>query len=320
MTFDAPKCHVGIDVSKTMLDVFICPANRYMQFKNTPAGRKKMMHKLATFQPTLVVLEASGGYEKPMMRDFARTPFAVAVVNPRRIRDFAKSLGKLAKTDRIDAQVIALFAEKVNPPAKEVYDEKQAVLAELNMRRHQLLKMIQMEANRLDKASPAIRRTIEKNIRWLKKALQEVEALLQDAVKASPDLTAKKRVLASVKGVGSVTSTSLLADLPELGRLSHRQISALAGVAPYNCDSGAMRGQRKIFGGRACVRRSLYMAALVASRYNPVVKAFYQRLCQAGKNKKVALTACMHKLLVILNALLKKNQLWDAKRVYVTSS
>lgn len=310
MTVQTKKYQVGIDVSKKMLDVFVLPENKFMQFNNDAKGWEKLTQKMQKFSPDLIVMESTGGYEKPVANRLAKAKLPVSVINPRQIRDFAKSLGILAKTDKIDAKVIALFAEKIMPPANTIYDEQQQVLAEKNARRRQLVDMITMEKNRLDKVSKDGKKSIERIIKALEKELQGINNALQKTIQAQPEMVEKATLLCSIKGVGQVVATGLLAELPELGCLGAKQITALAGLAPYNRDSGTLKGKRTIWGGRASVRTTLYMATLVATRYNPSIKAFYTRLCQAGKQKKVALIACMRKLLIIMNAMLKHKESW----------
>lgn len=304
------KCHIGIDVSKAVLDVYILPCKKYMQFKNDMKGIQKLARKLKSFSQASIVMEATGGYEKTVAQSLQKMDFSVSVVNPRPIRDFAKALGKLAKTDRIDAEVIALFAEKMQPQENLIYNENQQKLADLNARRRQLVGMITMEKNRLDKASPELKKSIQRIIRALEKELQTINEALEKSIQNDADYVQKNTLLKSIKGVGSVVAAGIIADLPELGKVSSKQISALAGLAPYNRDSGMLRGKRTIWGGRATVRCILYMATLVATRHNPQIKSFYERLCNAGKLKKVAITACMHKLLITMNAMIKNGELW----------
>lgn len=311
MTLQNKKYYVGIDVSKAVLDVAILPCKKNMQFKNDIQGWEKLAKKMFTFSPTLIVMESTGGYEKPAAYALAQTGLPICIVNPRQVRDFAKCMGILAKTDKIDAGVIALFAEKTERTANVVYNEQQHILAEKNARRRQLVDMITMEKNRLDKVlSRDGKKSIKRIISVLEKELKGINESLQKTIQAEPEMAEKEKLLRSISGVGSVVATAMLAELPELGRLSGKEITALAGLAPYNRDSGTLRGKRTIWGGRASARTALYMAALVASRSNVTIKAFYERLCQAGKQKKVALIACMHKLLIIMNAMLKRKETW----------
>jgi transposase len=311
MTSQNEKCYIGIDVSKKNLDVFILPKKRFMQFKNNENGIKMLIKTVQSLSNVLIVMESTGGYEKPAANALAKENTFVAVVNPRQVRDFAKALGQLAKTDRIDAEILAIYAEKIQPTVFVTPNENQQKLAEYNARRHQLIDIITMEKNRLDKAGKSLKKSIQRLIKLLEKELEKVNESLKQIIKDDNEYTRRDSLLQSIKGVGSAVAAGLIADLPELGSLNAKQISALAGLAPLNRDSGNMRGKRAIWGGRAPVRRILYMAALVASRHNDKIKAFYKRLCAAGKAKKVALTACMHKLLIIMNAMIKNDQPWS---------
>jgi transposase len=310
MTILNQKCYVGMDVSKTILDVYILPDKKYMQFKNDTKGIQKLVGKLKFFSHAFIVMEATGGYEKLAAQSLQKADLSVSVVNPRLLRDFAKALGKLAKTDRIDAEVIALFGEKMQPQANGIYNENQQKLADLHARRRQIIEMITMEKNRLDKASGDLKKSIQRIIKALEKELTAINDALEKSIQKDDGYAQKNRLLKSIKGVGPVVAAGIIAELPEIGNLRAKQISALAGLAPYNRDSGTLRGKRTIWGGRASVRATLYMATLVATRYNPQIKNFYERLCNAGKKKKVALTACMHKLLIIMNAMIKQGELW----------
>lgn len=260
--------------------------------------------------PALVVLEATGGFENAAVAALATGELAVVVANPRQIRDFGRATGQLAKTDRIDAEILALFAERVRPEPRPLPDEAAQALDALLTRRRQLLEMLTAEKNRLGFARSAVRKSIREHIRWLERQLQGVDRDLDRTVQHSPLWRAKEDLLRSVPGIGPVVSRTLLGELPELGTLSHKKIAALVGVAPLARDSGTLRGKRIVWGGRAPVRSALYMGALVASRHNPVIRAFYLRLRSAGKPRKVALTACMRKLLVILNAMARDNRPW----------
>jgi transposase len=260
----------------------------------------------------LVVLEATGKYERPAAVAVAAAGIAVAVVNPRQARDFAKAAGRLAKTDRIDAQVLARFAGAVGPRPSVLPDEEARVLQDILLRRRQLLEMMVAEKNRLQMASEAVARRIAAHVRWLEKELSRVDRELDEAVRESETWRANEELLRSVPGVGPVLARTLLAELPELGTLPRRRLCALVGVAPFNRDSGAFRGEREVWGGRAPVRAALYMGALVATRYNPVIGEFYERLLAAGKPKKVALVACMRKLLSILNAVMRDRVPWHS--------
>jgi len=310
MTIQNEKCYIGIDISKAMLDVFISSNNIYLQLENNTAGIRKLIKKLKLFPDCLVVMESTGGYEKPVAQALAKENISIAVINPRQIRDFAKALGKLAKTDRIDAKVIAIFAEKMQPKTNVPFDKNQEKLTEYNTRRRQLVDMITMEKNRLDKVSKEIKKSIQSIIKLLEKELEKMNESIKKYIQSNDLYARKDELLQTIKGVGSIVSAGIIADLPELGNFNTKEISALAGLAPLNRDSGTLRGKRVIWGGRATVRRTLYMATLVAIRFNIKIKIFYDRLCAVGKPKKVAITACMHKLLVIMNAMIKSNQPW----------
>lgn len=316
MTFSDQSYYAGIDVSKAILDIYILPCEKYMQFENNSQGIKKLEKKLKSFPGVFVVMESTGGYEKPLAQTLQKGGVALSIVNPRHIRNFAKALGKLAKTDVIDAQIIALFGQKVQPSPRTLSSENQQKLAELNARRRQLLDMTIMEKNRLDKVSNEMKNSIKQVLSTLENELQSINEKLQKLIQEDVAHAQKNALLKSIKGVGNVVAAALIADLPELGTLNAKQITALAGLAPYNRDSGKSRGKRVIWGGRASVRGTLYMAALVATRFNPQIKSFYERLCQAGKAKKVAITACMHKLLIIMNAMIKNQQMWQSRTVF----
>lgn len=260
----------------------------------------------------MVVLEASGRYERPAAAAIAASEarIAVAVVNPRQARDFARATGKLAKTDRIDAEILARFAGAVGPRPSVLPDEEAITLQAILVRRRQLLQMLIAENNRLQTAAPVMAKRIRAHTKWLEKELKRTDADLEEAIEVSTGFKENEALLRSVPGVGPVLARTLLAELPELGTLTHKRLSALVGVAPFNCDSGQRCGKRKVWGGRAPVRAALYMAALVATRHNPTIKEFYERLLGAGKSKKVALVACMRKLLSILNALVRDHCSW----------
>jgi transposase len=306
---------VGIDVSKAQLDVAVRPEGRF-SVDNNEQGLRQLLERLQAVPPTLVVLEATGGMELPVTSALALAGVPVVVVNPRQVRDFAKATGQLAKTDAIDAQVLARFAEAIRPEPRPLPDEQTQALADLVARRQQLIDMLTAEKNRLASARPTIRKNLRAHIAWLERALQQADTDLAEALRQSPVWREKDELLRSVPGIGPVLTTTLLANLPELGTLTHKQIAALVGVAPLNRDSGTLRGRRTVWGGRARVRTALYMAALVAARFNPVIHAFYRRLCVAGKAKKVALVACMRKLLTIVNAMLKHRSPWNPTLVH----
>lgn len=303
---------VGIDVSKARLDVHLRPSGDAFAVPNDPAGLAGLVARLAPLRPALVVLEATGGFEYAAAAALASADVPVAVINPRQARDFAKATGRLAKTDRIDAETLALFAERVQPPPRPLPDQAARAFEALLGRRRQLLEMRAAEQNRLGTAPTAgVRRSLQAHIDWLSRQLGRVDQELAAAVEASPVWRAKDDLLQSIKGVGPALSRTLLAALPELGSLTRQQVAALAGLAPVNRDSGTRRGSRSIGGGRAEVRSLLYMAALSAARYNPALQAFSERLRRAGKAAKVRLVAVARKLLTIANAVLRDGRPWD---------
>lgn len=305
--------YVGIDVSKAHLDVDTYPHATPQRYANDEPGRRALCAQLRALAPDLIVVEATGGLESPVVGLLATNDLAVAVINPRQARDFAKALGVLAKTDQVDAFMLARFAQAIKPPVRALKpDETQALNAVLT-RRRQLVEMVTAESNRQSSANARVAKQIRQHIAWLAKRLDESNDDLDNMIRNSPLWQHKAEIMQSIPGVGRVTATTFLADLPEIGTLSRREISALVGVCPYNRDSGSFRGRRTIWGGRARVRAALYMAALVASRHNPVIKAFYERLTRAGKAKKVVLVACMRKLLVIINTMLKNDSAWNPK-------
>jgi transposase len=303
---------VGIDVSKQVLDVALRPEGTLFRVSNDEEGWATLVTRLTTVAPSLIVLEATGGYERSVVAALALARLSVVVVNPRQVRDFAKATGKLAKTDAIDASVLAHFGDAVRPEPRPIQDDSLLALAELLTRRRQLVEMITAETNRMHMVrDPALRKSVFKHVQWLKRQLDEIDQELDSSLKKLPLWREREQLLRSVPGIGPVTARTLLAELPELGTLDHRKIAALVGVAPLNRDSGAsIRGKRRIWGGRATVRAALYMAALVATRHNPTIRATYRRLLQAGKPKKVALVACMRKLLTALNAMVRTNTPW----------
>jgi transposase len=303
---------VGIDVAKATLDVVVRPSGACWQLPNEDAAIKTLVARLAALPPTLLVLEATGGFERAIVAALAGAGLPVVVANPRQVRDFARATGQLAKTDAIDAAVLALFAERVRPEPRPLPDTAAQALDALLTRRRQLLEMLVAEKNRLGLARSPIRRGITQHIRWLERQLADVDGELGRLIEQSPVWRAKDDLLQSVPGVGPVLSRTLLGELPELGQLNRKQIAALVGVAPLACDSGSLRGRRIVWGGRAPIRTVLYMGALVAARHNPVIRRFYRRLRAAGKPAKVALTACMRKLLTILNAMMRSNTRWYA--------
>jgi transposase len=310
----APQHHpvfVGIDISKAHLDIAVRPSGERWQADNTLEGIAPLVEKLLGLAPTLIVLEATGGFEMAVTAALVAAGLPVAVINPRQARDFAKSLGRLAKTDKIDAAILARFAEAIRPEPRSLPDAATQALQATVVRRRQLIEMMVAEKNRLPMTHASIQPRLQEHILWLQAELKELDQDLQDQLRNSPIWREKEQILLSVTGVGPVTTVTLLADLPELGQLNRKQIAALVGVAPFNCDSGKMHGKRAIWGGRACVRTVLYMATLSASRTNPVIKTFYERLIKAGKLPKVALVACMRKLLTILNAMVCSGKPWQ---------
>ncbi len=306
--------YVGIDVSKSCVDVAVRPTGHVWTMSNDEAGIRKLVSRLKALDPAMVVLESTGGLELPSVAALAAAALPVAIVNPRQVRDFARATGTLAKTDALDAAALAHFADAVRPAVRPLKDTETQVLSSLVARRHQVVSIIVAEKNRLGSAIAAVRPRIEAHIAWLELELRDIDEGLRQTLRSSPVWREKDDILRSVPGVGEQLSLALLSQLPELGTLNRRQVAALVGVAPFNRDSGALRGKRRIWGGRARLRAVLYMAAMVASRFNSVMRDFYQRLLAAGKPKKVALTACMRKLLVILNSMLKRRSSWRDER------
>ena len=310
--------YVGIDVAKDRLEVATRPGMESWNVTNDERGISELVDRLRKSRPTLIVLEATGGLEIPAVAALGVAGLPVAVVNPRQVRDFAKATGTLAKTDHIDAQVLAHFGEAIQPPVRPLPDAASLELKSLITRRQQVIEMITAEKNRMASATSLVRVEIQEHISWLQQHLTRLDRDLGSAIRSSPLWREKENLLRSVPGVGKITSITLLAELPELGALNRRRIAALVGVAPFNRDSGTLRGKRTVWGGRAAVRAALYMAALSATRHNPIIKAFYRRLLAAGKPKKVALTACMRKLLITLNAMLKHRSLWSLSAPQIT--
>jgi transposase len=303
---------VGIDVSKDRLDVHVCPSGLTFAVARDAKGLEQLTNGLRDLAPTLIVLEATGGFEITVAAALASAGLPLAVVNPRQIRDFARATGRLAKTDALDAQIIALFAERIRPEPRPIADADSQALAELMARRRQVIEMIGMETNRSRQArNPRVQRTIKATLKTLEAQLAELDREINVAVRGSPIWRAADDLLTSVPGVGDVTSRTLIADLPELGQLDRRRIAALVGVAPVNRDSGQMRGRRTIAGGRTEVRNALYMATLSATRWNPVISQHYKSLVERGRPKKVALVACMRRLLGILNAIIRTGTPWQ---------
>jgi transposase len=309
-TPEGPPVYVGIDVAKDHLDIATSSGEAW-RVANDPDGIDVLAPRLIEAQAALVVMEGTGGHEHAVAAALAAAGLAVAVVNPRQVRDFARATGELAKTDALDAQVLALFAERVRPEPRALPDDAQRALEARLSRRRQLIGMLVAERNRLLLADVAIQKSLTKHVRWLEKELDAVEADIAKAVEASPLWRAKEDLLRSVPGVGRVLASTLLADLPELGHLNRKEIAKLVGVAPLARDSGRHRGQRIAWGGRAEVRCALYMSALACITHNPAIGAFYRRLVAEGKPKKVALVASMRKLLVVLNAMARDGERWD---------
>ena len=307
------QVYVGIDVAKDRLDVHLRPSGEAFAVARDGKGLEELSVRLGGLEVALVVLEATGGFEVTVAAALCATGLPLAVVNPRQVRDFARATGRLAKTDALDAAAIAHFAEAVRPEPRPVPDEQARALGELVTRRRQIVEMMTAERNRRKRlASRRMVKSVDRLLKALQRELSDLETDLDDTIRKTPAWRQAEDLLKTVPGIGDVTARTLIADLPELGTLSRRRIAALVGVAPFNRDSGTMRGRRTVWGGRASVRASLYMAALSASRCNPTLKRFYQRLTEAGKPKKLALTALMRKLLTILNAILRDRKPWLA--------
>lgn len=301
---------VGIDVSKAQLDTAFGAEAEVVGLANDAAGISQLLERLKALRPSLVVMEASGGYETAAATAIAAAGWRLAVVNPRQVRDFARATGRLAKTDRIDARILSVFGKAIEPQVTSLPDEEAQALQALLLRRQQLVTMRGQESQRLEHAQSVMRKNIKKHIDWLDQEIDKLDVDLTAGLRKSPAWRAKDELLRSFKGVGRITSGTLLVALPELGRLDRRKIAALVGLAPFNRDSGAMRGRRSIYGGRARIRTLLYMAATTAIRCNPVIRAFYERLKSRGKPHKVALVACMRKMLTILNAMVRESTPW----------
>jgi transposase len=314
----AKPVFIGIDVAKDWVDVAVRPAGTAWRTPYDEAGIASLVNKLTALRPTIVVLEASGGYETRLLAALGAAAIPAAAVNPRQVRDFARSLGKLAKTDRLDAATIAHFAQAAEIRPQALAPEEARELAALVARRQQVIQMKVAEQQRRDRALPIVQRRIDRILAALQQEMEELDTDLTTRLRASPLWREKEDLLKSVPGIGPSATFTLLANLPELGTLSRRKIAALVGVAPLSRDSGTLRGRRTCWGGRANVRTALYMPTLVAVRHNPVLRAFYERLLTAGKSKKVALTACMRKLLTILNAMLKQHTPWETHHALTT--
>jgi transposase len=310
-----PEVFVGIDVSKQFLDVAAWPEARTWRVEQTDAALTALVKDLSALRPKRIVLEASGGLEAAATAVLAAAGLPVVVINPRQARHFARATGKLAKTDAIDANLLARLGQALAPPLRVLKDQETRELEALLTRRRQIVDMLTMEKNRLHAAAQRVRQDIAAHIRWLEKRLDDVDGELRAAIAACEALSVKDRIIQSAPGAGKVLATTLLASLPELGQLNRRQISALVGVAPLNCDSGTMTGARRVWGGRAAVRTVLYMATVSAIRCNPDIRAFHARLVASGKKPKVAITACMRKFLTILNAMVRSNTPWQNRVV-----
>ena len=304
------QCWVGIDVSQAKLDVCLWPQAELRQYANTLEAIERLIVDLQNDQPALVVLEATGGLERLVLSACQAADIPIARVNPRQVKGFAQALGK-AKTDTLDAQMLAQYAEKMTPLPQVAISAQEQTLVDWVRRRRQLVGMQVAEQNRYHRSAACIEADIQAHIDHLEAQIQAASAMITQLIQAQPDFPAKQAILRSVKGVGDATIALFLAELPELGQLSHKQIARLVGVAPINHDSGQHKGKRRIQGGRATVRTGLYMATLVATQYNPVIRGFYQRFLEKGKLKKVALVACMRKLLVILNAMMRDRKPWQ---------
>jgi transposase len=302
--------HAGVDVSKATLDVAISNRKVVKSFPNDESGVAQVVSYLMELAPALTVMEATGGLEKLLAVSLVEAAVPVVVVNPRQVRDFARAKGKLAKTDNIDASILAEFACDIHPEVRALTDKQTEGIKAMMARRQQIMAMITMEKNRLHSAGSMVKPSIQEHLKWLKQELKSLDKDLANMVKDSPVWREKDRLFQSVPGVGPVLSVTLLGIFPEIGKLTRKQIAALAGVAPFNRDSGIFRGKRTIKRGRVRVRPPLYMATLSATRSNPVIKEYYNHLLEKGKATKVALTACMRKLLVILNAIIRDNRPW----------
>jgi transposase len=304
------KIYAGIDVSKSTLDVAVTNQKEIKSFCNDGNGIQQIVDYLKKNVPSLTVMEATGGLEALLAANLDAAQIPVVVANPRQVRDYARSVGKLAKTDNIDARILAEFSRDIHPEPRPLTDEQTKEIKAMLVRRQQVIGMITTENNRLWSADVHIVQAIQRHIAWLKQQLKDLDQDLENQIKNSPIWREKDDLLKSVPGVGPVLSLTLMSALPELGTLNRKQIAALAGVAPFNRDSGKYRGKRTTKGGRTRVRSALYMAALVATRFNPVIREYYQHLLKLGKVKKVALTACMRKLLTMLNAIIRDHRQW----------
>jgi transposase len=303
--------YVGVDVAKDTLDVADSISRETRQFSNDLGGISQAVQHIASLKPAGVVLEATGNLEMPLAAELQAMGLPVVIINPRQVRDFARATGVLAKTDAIDARILALFGLRIKPEMRPLPDKQAREMGSLLTRRRQLIEMLIAERNRLSRALEDVQPNIKDHIKWLKEAMSDINNDLERRIQSSPTWHEKDILLRSVPGIGKVVSTTLLIELPELGQLNRRKVAALVGIAPLNHDSGTMRGKRTVWGGRAALRAALYMAALVATKRNPIIAAFYLRLLEAGKVKKVALVACMRKLLTMVNAMMRDRIVWN---------
>ncbi len=310
MKMKTEEIYVGIDVSKKQLDYASTGEAEIWRVPNNEAGIEDIMQRCLELQPQLVVVESTGGFEKKLVSELYGAGVPVVLINPHRVREFARSIGLLAKTDRLDARLLAHYGQAVKPEPTRLPDEKEQLLAALVLRRRQLIENRTAEKNRLETAHKAMQGNIEAHLKWLDEQIDELDQQIEQFILNDPNFKAKDEILRSVPGIGKVTSSLMLASLPELGHSDRKQIAALVGVAPMNYDSGFFRGKRRIKGGRSDIRTVLYMATISATRFNPVIHDFYQRLLKRGKIKKVAIVACMRKLLTILNAMIRDSLSW----------
>jgi transposase len=311
----AVEIFVGIDISKAWLDIAVHEREGTFRAGNEDEGIANLVKRMKELGPTLIVLEPTGGFEILVVAELTQAGLPVVVVNAKRVRDFARATGRLAKTDKLDAKVLAHFGAALRPAVRDLRSVEEEELTALLTRRRQVLDMLTVEKNRLVTVRAKMRTDIEAHIQWLSTSLKDLNQEIEEFVEEIPVWKEKDAILQSVPGVGPVTSATMLGMLPELGKLNRQQIAALVGVAPVNKDSGRKQGKRRVYGGRADVRSVLYMAALAAKKFNPVIRNFYERLIKQGKEKKVALTACMRKLLVILNVMMHTNQPWRSQPV-----
>jgi len=310
MNNSSSNTYVGIDVSTSALDVALGTDGEYWQASHDQVGIQRTIARLIIIQPALVIVESTGGLEKALITELYKAGLPFALVQPRRVREFARSIGLLAKTDKIDAHLLARFGEAVKPPLTRLPSEAEQYLNALMVRRRQLLDMVVIENNHLSTTRLSMRPKVEEHIDWLNRELEELDKEINDHVHQIPQFSEKEKILRSAKGVGPVLCAKLLSGVPELGTINRKKIAALVGVAPFNDESGHRRGKRRTKGGREDVRNVLYMATVAAARSNPVIKSYYQHLVNAGKLKKVALVACMRKFLTILNAMIRDMQPW----------